>query len=632
MGESERRYRSLFDGMTEGFAIHEIITDVSGRPLDYRFLDINAAFERLTGLKRADVVGRTHNEVLPDDDPKWVRMYGQVALTGEPVQFENYSPALQRHYEVYAYQPAAPICRDLHGCHPGKQAQEAMRFRDEQFTSLIAHLHSRVALIDEHGRFTICNAAFLNIFGLTSHVEDINSLDWQRWQVFDEDGKLLNLNDHPIRMAAASGKPVRDRLVRVKRPSDARDVWLLVNAQPILKPDGTLQLLVCTYYDITERMQAEEELKAAKVSAEQAKAAAEAASKAKDHFLAVLSHELRNPLNPVLATATMLQKDPRFDADTREQLEIICRNAELEARLIDDLLDVTRIEQGKVELDRRPVELCTVLRRAAEVCMPDVEARKLEFGINLGPDAPYWIDADAGRLQQVFWNLLRNSIKFTPPGGCVGIRCRPDGDGFVDVQVNDSGIGIEPEALTRLFNAFEQAERSITRRFGGLGLGLTISKALVEMHGGSITATSQGKDKGATFTVRLPRLPLRGYSSATPSSSQSPVPPAAARPRRILLVEDHGDTARVMRRLLMADGHEVHTAADVATAIKLATAQPFDLLLSDLGLPDGSGLDLMRPPRAAASRFPASPSAASARSRTSNKVARPASPPTSSSP
>ena len=376
--------------------------------------------------------------------------------------------------------------------------------------------------------------------------------------------------------------------------------------------------------DITQRKAAQEALAAAK-------AAAEAASRAKDQFMAVLGHELRNPLNPVMATACLLREDPRFDADIREQLEVICRNAELAARLIDDLLDVTRIQRDKVELDRRPIDLCTIIRQAMTDCMPDIERKELEAGVDLGP-VPQWVDADAGRLQQVFWNLLKNSIKFTPVGGCVGVRVRreeghaktqtpgsPEGGAsplsrvpvsFVIAEVNDSGEGMEPEALVRIFNAFEQAERSITRQFGGLGLGLTISKALVEMHGGSIQAHSDGKGKGSTFTVRLPLLPAEAVVAAetgvAATGPHSELPPAkiTTRPLRILLVEDHADTALVMRRVLSAQGHKVQIAGDVATALQLADQQTFDLMLSDLGLPDGSGLDLMRALRAKGINLP----------------------------
>jgi signal transduction histidine kinase len=328
---------------------------------------------------------------------------------------------------------------------------------------------------------------------------------------------------------------------------------------------------------------------AAWATSEQARAAAAAASQVKDHFLAVLSHELRNPLTPVLATTSLLQLDERFDEETRAHLEVIRRNAELEARLIDDLLDVTRISRGKVELDRHPVELGTILRHAVEVCQADIEARGLHFEVVI-KDPPHMVDADAGRLQQVFWNILKNAVKFTPRGGRVEMRAGRE-DGSVAVEVNDSGLGMEPEALTRVFNAFEQAEISVTRQFGGLGLGLAISKALVEMHGGTITAASPGKGKGATFRVRLPLI------AALAPVERAPAPAAAApqaRCVRVLLVEDHGDTARILARILRGAGHTVQTAGDVASALELAGNAEFDLLLSDMGLPDGSGMDLMK--------------------------------------
>ena len=469
--QSEERYRTAFSAMNEGFCIVEVVFDAHTRPIDYRFLEINSAFEAQTGLH--DAQGKLMRELAPDHEARWFELYGQIALTGAPAHFVNEARALGRWYEVSAYRVGG---------------------------------------------------------------------------------------------------------------AESRKVAILFN-------------------DITQRKRAEEELLAAKLVAERAQAAAESASKAKDHFLAVLSHELRNPLNPVLATASLLRGDGRLDADVREQLEVIYRNAELEARLIDDLLDVTRIERGKVELDRRPLELGTVIQRAVEVCRPDIQARQLEFGVEMGGDGPYWVEADAARLQQVFWNLLKNAIKFTPQGGSVGVRCRRDGGGFVVAEVHDSGVGIPEEALGRIFLAFEQAERSFARRFGGLGLGLAISKALVELHGGTIQAHSEGMGKGATFTVRLPLIPVPAAGAAS-SASPAPVAAAAVRPLRILLVEDHDDTARVMRRVLASQGHEVETAADVATALELARKRPFDLLLSDLGLPDGSGVDLMRSLRAAGIGMP----------------------------
>ena len=317
--------------------------------------------------------------------------------------------------------------------------------------------------------------------------------------------------------------------IRFRHFQTGEPLWMIYNVFYLRDADGNPAGLATVSRNITERKRAERELEAARDSAEQAKAVAEQANLAKDHFLAVLSHELRTPLTPVVMGISMLQDRPDLDAKVREMLEMVRRNVEMEARLIDDLLDVSRIARGKIELTRSPVELCTVIHRAVEVCRPDIEARGLHFGVDLGPTAPYWIEADVSRLQQVFWNLLKNAIKFTPHGGCVGIRCRPNEEHVV-VEVNDSGIGIEPEALPRIFNAFEQAERSITRQFGGLGLGLAISKALVELHGGRIEVHSNGRDKGATFRVRLPLTAPAGQPKhpGRPSPAVRPSAPCAS--------------------------------------------------------------------------------------------------------
>jgi two-component system CheB/CheR fusion protein len=322
----------------------------------------------------------------------------------------------------------------------------------------------------------------------------------------------------------------------------------------------------------------------------------------KDHFLAVLSHELRTPLTPVLAAVELLRRAHGLDDAARELVEMIGRNAALEARLIDDLLDTTRIEQGRMNLFRRPVDLGVVVAQAIEVCGSDLEAGEVALEVDSG-GGPLLVDADAGRLQQVFWNLLRNAIKFSPAGGRVEVRCRREGEASVVVEVVDRGVGIDAGLVPRLFAAFQQGDEAQVRKFGGLGLGLAISKAIVELHGGTVAAWSAGRGEGATFSVRLPLLagerpaPVEGGPDRAGSR-----PPAAS--LRILLVEDHEDGGRAMSQLLAADGHEVRWARDVATGLGLAGQHPFDLLICDLGLPDGSGLDLMRTLRHGGSSLP----------------------------
>ncbi|OGA96077.1 MAG: hypothetical protein A3G27_05180, partial [Betaproteobacteria bacterium RIFCSPLOWO2_12_FULL_66_14] len=377
---------------------------------------------------------------------------------------------------------------------------------------------------------------------------------------------------------------------RVRR-HDGQYEWFKVRGKPIKDAQGRIVRWfgVAANIDVLKRTEAA--LQMATTSAERAKEAAEEANLAKDQFLAVLSHELRTPLTPVLAAVQLMQRKDGLTEESRHHLEIIRRNVQLEARLIDDLLDLTRIVQGKISLERKPVYVCTAIERVVEDCAPDIEARKLHFGVDI-KERPHRVNGDLSRLQQVLWNLVNNSIKFTPKGGCIGIRCYRE-EAHVIIEVNDSGIGIEPEAISRIFNAFEQEDPRVTRQFGGLGLGLAITKRLVEMHDGTISAHSPGKDRGATFRVALPAFAAQAEPEAAVQAEEARAAPKSGS-RRILLVEDHGDTAAMMRMLLELSGYQVEGAGDVAQALSVASLNHFDLLISDLGLPDGSGLDLMK--------------------------------------
>jgi PAS domain S-box-containing protein len=320
--------------------------------------------------------------------------------------------------------------------------------------------------------------------------------------------------------------------------------------------------------------------------------AAEQANAAKDQFLAALSHELRTPLTPVLMTVAALESDERLPQDVRESLVLLRRNIELEARLIDDLLDLTRIARNKVDLRLDVVDLHDALRGALAICAGDLQAKKLEFTTTLTA-SPSLIRGDAARVQQILWNLLRNAIKFTPAGGTIRVETRNAAD-CVEVSVIDSGIGIDAEALSRIFLPFEQASRQITRTFGGLGLGLAISRKLVEIHGGTLTASSRGAGQGATFTLRLPATADLPAPDRTSADSANEAHRDERQMLRILLVEDHQDTAMLLSRLLQRIGHDVKIANSRAAALDLAASEPFDVMLSDIGLPDGTGHELMR--------------------------------------
>jgi PAS domain S-box-containing protein len=358
--------------------------------------------------------------------------------------------------------------------------------------------------------------------------------------------------------------------------------WTLSRAIPMFDEKGEVIEWFGAATDMTERKRAEDALREKSVEAE-------AASRAKDDFLAALSHELRNPLTPVLMSSTELAEDPALPAEIRNQLAMIQRNVALEARLIDDLLDLTRISRGKLTLHSAPVDAHSLLRHAEEIVRADMAGRKLDLLFSLSAARPF-VMGDAARLQQVFWNLLKNAVKFTPDGGRIVVRTSNPAPESLRISVEDSGHGIPSQALEKIFLPFEQGHLESQHRFGGLGLGLSISKALVDLHGGSLQAASEGLNKGATFTLEL-------ATTATPQAAVIPAPdspPSARRGLRILLVEDHAATLEVMTRLLKRDGHQVMAAANMSDALDLATHQPCDIVISDLGLPDGSGVELMR--------------------------------------
>jgi signal transduction histidine kinase len=372
-------------------------------------------------------------------------------------------------------------------------------------------------------------------------------------------------------------------------PDDRLD--LLLSAGPLWGPERRVEGCVITLTDITARQRAEREL-------ELAWETAAAMNAAKDRFLATLSHELRTPLTPVLAILSSLEsKEIEPQGRMAADLAMMRRNIELEARLIDDLLDLTRINRGKIDLQREAMDLRQVVEHAVcTTCGEAMTANRVRVVTELPPgDWQLW--ADSSRLTQVFWNLLTNALKFTPTGGTIRVCLqREEAPPRLVFEVADTGVGIEPELLPRIFEAFEQGGSGGTRR-SGLGLGLAISKAIVELHGGELGVRSDGKGRGTTFTVRLPIVLTPGKPALPATGRKLSSAPEPLQPRHILLVEDHADTAAALTDLLRDRGYQVSTAASIAQALALASSPDgphIDFVVSDLGLPDGNGLDLMR--------------------------------------
>jgi signal transduction histidine kinase len=337
---------------------------------------------------------------------------------------------------------------------------------------------------------------------------------------------------------------------------------------------------------MAERRRIEDEL-------QQQKSVVEAANRTKDHFIAMLSHELRTPLTPVISALEALETEPTQTADTKASLAMIRRNIELETQLIDDLLDFTRIARDKMQLRFGSVDAHLAVSNVVEICRAEVKAKRLHVHLNLRAKS-YHVTADAAKFQQITWNLLKNAIKFTPEGGDIIISSENPSETVLTLSVRDTGIGMEPEVMQRIFDPFEQGNCSFGQRFGGLGLGLAISKSLAQAHGGMLTAQSDGSNRGSTFTLSMQTLP----SGEAASVSAKAVTESARQALRILLVDDHHDTCAALEKLLARRGHLVAVTHNLRSAMEAAVRNKFDLLISDIALPDGTGMDLMMQLRA----------------------------------
>jgi nitrogen-specific signal transduction histidine kinase len=337
---------------------------------------------------------------------------------------------------------------------------------------------------------------------------------------------------------------------------------------------------------MAERRRIEEEL-------QQQKSIVETANRTKDHFLAMLSHELRTPLTPVVSALESLETEPMQTEDSKSALAMIRRNIELETQLIDDLLDFTRIARDKMQLRFVPLDAHQAITNVVEICRAEAKSKTLRLRLNLRANLHHLV-ADAAKFQQVIWNLLKNAIKFTPNNGEIDISSSNPSPHVLTISVRDTGIGMEPEIMQRIFDAFEQGNRSFGHRFGGLGLGLAISKSLAQAHGGTLTAQSEGRDRGSTFIFSMPTLSSAGVATVPHRGSRE----ASLHGLKILLVDDHQDTCAALEKLLVRRGHLVAVTHNVRSAMEAAVRNKFDLLISDIALPDGTGMDLMMQLRA----------------------------------
>ncbi len=383
----------------------------------------------------------------------------------------------------------------------------------------------------------------------------------------------------PMQCAARDGTEINGELLEFVR-ADGSAIEALVFAKPIRGDNGRIQGAVGICVDITARRQTEEALREA--------------NQQKDRFLAVLAHELRNPLAPIRGAVQLLQLLGSDVPDKGLAIEVIDRQVDMLSRLVDDLLDVSRISKGKITLRKEPLEISAAIQRAIDTALSSIHSRGQTLSVTL-PNEPLYVEGDPARIEQVFCNLLNNAAKFMDPGGRIEVSCKHE-DGKAVIRFVDHGRGLRPETIARLFEPFYQADQGLARSEGGLGLGLTLAKQLVDLHGGTIAAESDGLGQGSVFTVRLPAIEVPARVGGKPS--RPPTAATEARPLRVLIVDDSQDATMTMKLLLEIRGHEAATAANGPQALKVFDEFQPQVVLLDIGLPEMDGYEVAKRLRA----------------------------------
>ena len=552
---SDERLRQYLDGMFEGFIAYD---------REWRMTFMNAAAEQITGVKRADAVGRKWHEIFPHAvGGPMDELYQRVLETGEPRRTEFFYEHYGRWYEVNAT--------------PVPDGGVAIFFRDiddaKRREELQAHLAAIVESSDDaivskslDGTIRSWNRGAERIFGYSpaeaigKSIRMIIPADRQA----EEDAILAKLR---------AGQRV-DHFDTVRQAKDGRLIDISVTISPVRDSTGRIIGASKVARDVTSRKQAEKAL--------------EDASRYKDEFLAMLAHELRNPLAPISNALQLMRIIDPASGEAQHARAIMERQLAHLVRLVEDLMDVSRITRGKIEVRKEPVLLSSVMLSAVETARPAIEAGGHKFHINM-PAETLSVHGDFVRLAQVISNLLANAAKYTDEGGEIWLEAAREGAEAV-IRVRDTGIGIAAEGMPRLFEMFAQVAGSEARSKGGLGIGLALARALVELYGGRISAASGGRGKGAEFTVRLPLA----TSFAPSKKALAALDPHPAHRRRVLIVDDNVDAAETLQMVVSQMGHDAHAAHDGPAALDAARARRPDVVLLDISMPGMDGLEVAR--------------------------------------
>ncbi len=597
--QSENFARGILDSLPAQIAV----IDMSGK-----IIAVNEAwqtFARTNGVDEKLItssIGQNYLDVSAESsgaerDAMFVRENLQAVLSGEKTGFSFEYPCHAPHEERWFIMQVSA----MHGKDGGavvshtnitdrKKAEIKLKNSEEFNRSIFENSPDCINVLELDGTFHSMNTNGLSLM----EIEDSTSFDTKLWIDYWEGDE--NELAYQAVQAALNGETAH--FEGFCKTSKGNLKWWDVSVAPVFDTKGKPRRLISTARDITNRREAEREREELFKREQAARKEAEIANRMRDEFLATVSHELRAPLNSILGWARLLEKGKLDDATSKKAITTIVRNSEAQNRLIEDLLDVSRIISGKLRLEVMTIKPINVVESALETVRPAAEAKGIKLEIKEDADVSH-ISGDPNRLQQVIWNLLSNAIKFTPNEGEVALEIERTDD-FVEIRVKDSGVGIKEEFLPHVFDRFRQADASSIRKFGGLGLGLAIVRHITEMHGGTVSARSQGENQGSTFTVKLPLVAPPREAEETEiqklhkSTDLETKLSLSLDGLLILVVDDEEDTRQLMVQSLTFYGATVETADSAEEALTAIEDKNPDLLVSDIGMPGEDGYTLIR--------------------------------------
>jgi len=573
---SEVKYRTLFESMDQSYCVSEMIFNDSGRAVDYRFEEINPAFEKHTGMM--GVVGRTMRELVPDLETHWYETYGRVVQTGEPVRFIDVAAAMGgRWFDVYAFRiggvgskKVAVLFSDISS---QKRAEDALRESEQRYRAATLTVSDVVWTNSADGLMVGEQLGWEDFTGQSR--EEYAGTGWLA--ALHPDDVQPTLRAWTDAVAELRTFVFQHRVRR--RDGQWRDCS--VRAVPVFTDEGAIREWVGVHTDITEQKRTEATLR-------QFAADMSEADHRKDEFLATLAHELRNPLAPIRNGLHLMKLAGGQVAAVEQTRTMMERQLTQMVRLLDDLMDVSRISRGTLDLRMERLELSVILHSALEASRPLIEQAGQDVTVTISAQ-PLMVTADMTRLAQVFVNLLNNAAKYGERGGHIYVQVDPDA-GDVVVTVRDTGIGIDADQLPRIFEMFAQVDRSLERSQSGLGIGLTLVKRLVELHGGTIEARSKGPGHGSEFSVRLP-VSVEAPPSHAAAADEAPATPTSL---RILIVDDNRDSADSLAAMLRIVGNDVRTAYDGQAGVDEAAIVRPHVIIFDIGMPTLNGYEACR--------------------------------------